>query len=46
MKQIKRWNLSKKQSLENSKIDSFIRDVLKVCEKHKMIVLLILFINV
>lgn len=28
--------MSKKQSLENPKIDKFINDILKVCEKHKM----------
>lgn len=33
---MKRWNKTKKEFIENPKIDKFIDEIVKVCQKHKM----------
>lgn len=33
---MKRWNIQKAESVENAKIDAFLRDIEEVCSKHSL----------
>lgn len=33
---MKRWNNKQGKNIENKAIDEFLKDIVEVCEKHKM----------
>lgn len=33
---MKRWNAKQKYKLENVEIDAFLKEIIAICEKHKL----------